>query len=308
MKWPEVIQSIAAQTGTIYTTDEVKALPWHTKAMWLQNNPVTAARIFQHRLDSFWMKFIKSKSHPVGEVTDFVIGIEFQARGRPHAHTLLWVKDAPRLGHSDVTEVINFIDTYISYSIPETDEELKELVQTLQQHTHSATCRRRGTCRFNFPKPPTDRTIITDEPTDNIETQLSYAKQTIAKVYEVLNNTNDLENITLEEVLQKADVSKNDYIHTLSISNSGRTILLKRKPAEQRVNPYCPAVLRAWEANMDIQYIVNAYACVMYIASYVLKAEKGMSDLLRSAAKESDRDSMRAQLKKVGSVSLQTEK
>ena len=29
---------------------------------------------------------------------------------------------------------------------------------------------------------------------------------------------------------------------------------------------------------MDIQYIVNAYACVMYVASYVLKAEKGMSN------------------------------
>ena len=35
---------------------------------------------------------------------------------------------------------------------------------------------------------------------------------------------------------------------------------------------------------MDIQYVINAYACVMYIASYVLKVEKGMGELLKQAA------------------------
>ena len=51
------------------------------KSMWRQSNPVTAARMFQYRL-----------------VTDFVIRIEFQAQGSPHAHTLQWVKDAPKFG------------------------------------------------------------------------------------------------------------------------------------------------------------------------------------------------------------------
>ena len=47
---------------------------------------------------------------------------------------------------------------------------------------------------------------------------------------------------------------------------------------------------------MDIQYVVNAYACVMYIASYVLKAEKGMSELLKEAAKEANEGNTRQQL------------
>ena len=55
---------------------------------------------------------------------------------------------------------------------------------------------------------------------------------------------------------------------------------------------------------MDIQYIVNAYACVMYIASYVLKAEKGMGELLKQAAREMDQGNMRQQLNKLGSVFL----
>ena len=81
-------------------------------------------------------------------------------------------------------------------------------------------------------------------------------------------------------------------------------MILKRKPSEQSVNYYSPAVLKAWEANMDIQYVVNAYACVMYIASYVLKAEKGMGELLKQAAREMDQGNTRQQLNKLGSVFL----
>ena len=55
---------------------------------------------------------------------------------------------------------------------------------------------------------------------------------------------------------------------------------------------------------MDIQYITNAYACVMYIASYVLKAEKGMGELLKQAAKEVHQGNTRQQLTKLGSVFL----
>ena len=53
MKWPKVIQSIAQQYGTIYTENEVLALPWQMKSKWLRSNPVTAARMFQYRLETF---------------------------------------------------------------------------------------------------------------------------------------------------------------------------------------------------------------------------------------------------------------
>ena len=44
MKWPEVIQAIARQYGTIYTEDEVLQLSWTMKSMWLRSNPVTVVR------------------------------------------------------------------------------------------------------------------------------------------------------------------------------------------------------------------------------------------------------------------------
>ena len=37
---------------------------------------------------------------------------------------------------------------------------------------------------------------------------------------------------------------------------------------------------------MDIQYVLDVYACAMYIVSYISKGQKGMSELLRKAVAE----------------------
>ena len=304
MKWPEVIQSIAKQYGTIYTEQEVLELPWRLKSMWLRSNPVTPARMFQYRLDAFVITFLKSSAQPIGEVIEYVIRIEFQARGSPHAHTLIWIKDAPKLGYADEADVKAFIDKYISCSLPDDDQELRALVEGLQIHRHSPTCRQKGSCRFNYPKPPSPHTIISDEPQENCQQQIDFAVKNLTAIKQVLESKDLSTDITLQEVLNRAHVTLDDYTKSLSISKCGRSVILKRKPSEQSVNYYSPAVLKAWEANMDIQYVVNAYACVMYIASYVLKAEKGMGELLKQAAREMEQGNTRQQLNKLGSVFL----
>ena len=38
---------------------------------------------------------------PLGEVVDYFIRIEFQLRGSPHAHMLLWVRDPPDFNSDD---------------------------------------------------------------------------------------------------------------------------------------------------------------------------------------------------------------
>ena len=137
MKWSEVIQEIARQYGTIYTEDKVLQLSWTMKSMWLRSNPETLVRMFQYRLDTFFTTFLKSSSKPKGEVVEYVIQIEFQTRGSPHAHTLIWIKDTPKLGYVDEEDVTAFIDKYVSHSLPKTDEELNTLIQSLQIHHHS---------------------------------------------------------------------------------------------------------------------------------------------------------------------------
>ena len=77
MQWPDVIQTIARQYGRIFSEEDIVTMPFVEKSKWLRQNPVTAARHFQYRLDSFFQMFLKSKAHPVGELVDYAIRVEF---------------------------------------------------------------------------------------------------------------------------------------------------------------------------------------------------------------------------------------
>ncbi len=83
-------------------------------------------------------------------------------------------------------------------------------------------------------------------------------------------------------------------------------MVLKRQVNEVWVNQYNKQLLKTWNANMDIQYVVNAYACVVYIISYISKAEREMGLLLANAHKVvSKKGNVNAKeaLKKLGSLS-----
>lgn len=67
-------------------------------------------------------------------------------------------------------------------------------------------------------------------------------------------------------------------------------VVLKRQPNEVWVNQYSKPLLKCWNANMDIQSVVDAYACVVYIISYISKAEREMGLLLRNAQREASKD------------------
>ena len=73
--------------------------------MWLRSNPVTAARQFDYRLQMFMKTLILGPSQAIGQIQDYKYRIEFQQRGSPHAHMLIWVKDAPHIGENSPEEV-----------------------------------------------------------------------------------------------------------------------------------------------------------------------------------------------------------
>lgn len=84
-------------------------------------------------------------------------------------------------------------------------------------------------------------------------------------------------------------------------------VVLKRQVNEVWVNQYNKQLLKTWNANMDIQFVVNAYVCVVYIISYISKAEREMGLLLGNAHREASKDgnvSAREALKNLGSVYL----
>ena len=102
----------------------------------------------------------------------------------------------------------------------------------------------------------------------------------------MLNLINADENMTFVELLKKLDLSEQKYIKALRLSIKHSTLLLKRSPSEIRINCYNPHLLKAWQANMDIQFVLDPYACAVYILSYITKGQRGMSKLLRKASEE----------------------
>ena len=61
---------------------------------------------------------------------------------------------------------------------------------------------------------------------------------------------------------------------------------MQREVKDAWVNPYNPDLLRAWNANLDVQYILDPYSCVMYILSYISKPKHELGEILKTALEE----------------------
>jgi biopolymer transport protein ExbD len=307
MLWPDMIQVIARQFGENFTDEQVREMSSSERLQWLRRNPVTAARHFDYRLNLFINQVIKSRAEPIGHVTDYCIRIEFQQRGSPHAHMLFWVRDSPKLNIQTDQEIVHFIDKYVTCSLPDNDPEMKEKVAQLQKHNHSNYCRKKKTCRFGYPKPPSNETMIAREPpldehTDDI---LKQSREILKRVKEAIENEELMRTCTdLNSLLRKLQLTPEMYREALSVSTRNTTVVLRRTLQEKCVNPYNETLLKAWGANLDIQYIIDVYAVIMYIAAYITKSEKNMGQLLREVAKQCRDEDISIQLKKIGSTFL----
>ena len=157
-------------------------------------------------------------------------------------------------------------------NIPE-NEELCDLVSKVEKHRHSATCRRHGKCHFCYPCTPSSETVTARQSTATThpEERDEHMVKALAAVRDVLDDKDTPEDISMHELLLKAGVSCDMYLCGLKICSTGNRVVMKRKPSESWINTYNPDVIRVWRANMDLEYILDPYACVMYIAAYMLK-------------------------------------
>ena len=83
-----------------------------------------------------------SDSAPIGKIKDWFYRVEYQQRGSPHIHMLIWLENAPVFSVDKDEEVIAFIDQIITCNKPDNDPKLLELVNR-QTHRHSHTCRKK---------------------------------------------------------------------------------------------------------------------------------------------------------------------
>ena len=110
LHWPEMIQAVAVQFGQKLTQKDVQ-----------KNEHCRQKQIFMpkpHRVEAFFSEYLLSDTHPLGHITYYVIKLEFQMRGSPHAHCLLWVENAPKIDKDPDNVVCASIDKYITARIP----------------------------------------------------------------------------------------------------------------------------------------------------------------------------------------------
>ena len=197
-------------------------------------DPLSVSRKFSKKFHDFFNTVIL-KGQVLGTVSHFFWKKEYQARGAPHYHVLLWIAGAPVIGMDSESKVLRWIQERITCRIPDSSSnpELHRLVTKYQTHRCSAYCKRRVKvggvfiirCKFNFPRPEADESKI-----HSVEDCLKGRN----KIYD-----------------------------------------LPRSFSEMRVNDYNPILLLLWKANLDVQFVSeNSLALAHYVTGYITKTEK----------------------------------
>ncbi|KAJ8030338.1 ATP-dependent DNA helicase RRM3 [Holothuria leucospilota] len=307
-RWTVIDEAILQQQGKAIS----KNIDWATHCEIIASNPVTATRMFEHRVQAFIKDVILSPAQPIGHVIDYFYRVEFQQRGWPHIHCLFWVKDAPLYGNSNTDEIVSFIDKYVSCKMPSaaTEPKLHEKVLHVQMHSknHSRSCRKGNrTCRFNFPRLPSKTTFISKPAVDadSVNNPTPGYSNAVKKLWDSFHHDTD-HSLTIDEAFQRAGITQQQLQDCVTANTQKETIWLRREPSDIWVNNYNPILLMAWDANMDIQFVLDAYSCIMYIVSYISKAEREMGDLLKTAQQEAREGNLNAmdELRKLGSLYL----
>ena len=157
-------------------------------------------------------------------------------------------------------------------------------------YRHAKTCKKGGhnICRFHFLLPPMPRTMILI-PLENScfdEEKQKSIKENAEKIKETLDSMKYGEDITFEDFLNKLQLNEETNILAIRQTIKHDTLFLKRPPKEIRINNYSSSLLKAWQANLDIQFVLDPYACATYILSYITKGQRGMSKLQGKASEE----------------------
>jgi hypothetical protein len=124
------------------------------------SHSATATLVFRLKLLGLMAHLQKSKT--LGNLSAYVWRIEYQKRGLPHAHILLWT-DFDTTKPIAVEKVVN---VRLPKNSPFTHEQqlahdLHSLILKFQVHGHSPRCAgKTGPCKFRYAQPVSDKTVI----------------------------------------------------------------------------------------------------------------------------------------------------
>ena len=226
--------------------------------------------------------------------------------------------------------VKNFADAFSTCSLnPDTvGADVAKIAYEVQRHHHTKTCKKYDTsCRFGYRKFPSPITIIRS-PYTNYQTQeeknaaFKVFEETLEKVKKVIEDDEVIAEIMqkydketetreeyeqnrkkrIKEVLDIAEVSEGSYLEALSYSKAGYSIVLQRDIDETDVNSYNIEMLRAWNANMDIQVCLDFFAIITYITEYVAKTDSALMEVIKGVLEKSPEKTGREKMALIANV------
>ena len=273
----------------------------------LKNYIVLITQIFYHRVKCFIEYIVMANGPDEPNFKYYSYRVEFQARGLPHIHGVLWFDidwltkkglkpDLHCEKDNERQKLVELIDTIMSCKIPEEcddDEETmqRDFVLASQEHRHTRTCykNKKVECRFHFPKLPSEKTVMAIPLKEKFPNLSPKEKEEKSKKYKrILSNAKNLLsdkeldiNMSFDKFYENIKCSKEDYDEAISTTETGKVIILERRVREIWVNTYNPNWLKCWNANMDIQIAHDPYAVMTYITEYVGKDESGMTKTLQ---------------------------
>ena len=92
-------------------------------------------------------------------------------------------------------------------------------------------------CRFHFPKPPSQATVVSRVPVQENSKQIVQQARTV--IHQVMNTLREMgTDHTLHDILTQSGITTLDYNDALKISTKKTTVIMKRSPSDTCINPY----------------------------------------------------------------------
>ncbi|KAK3916003.1 ATP-dependent DNA helicase [Frankliniella fusca] len=268
----------------------------------IRDDPIVCATYFREMV-LLLKKYLRcSVNGPMGEhfMVDWFFRIEFQQRGSPHVHCLLWLNNCVGDPLKDKASTIELIDKLITC-------DSSDPIADKNKHKHTSTCYKNKFvkqkflkkelsiedshkyCRFGTPFWPTNRTRIVlplyeEEDERKVPTDISWAeyivylKELRIKMKNILSSEDCPD--SLEEIWSICGCCDDDtYELAIRTGVVRATVLYKRNVADRWTNSYLKWILSAFISNHDAQKVLDVYSLVRYCVSYVTKGEKSHSKL-----------------------------
>ena len=115
LRWEELPYIINKLNNLGLSEKELKNLSYQERCNLLNNNRVLVARHFQYKAEVFFKEIILDGS--LGKTRYYAIRIEFQGRGSPHAHSFIFIFNAPNIQNE--ADYIEFIKKTINAQLPD---------------------------------------------------------------------------------------------------------------------------------------------------------------------------------------------